>query len=85
MSLFLHSLFEEQAKREPDSIAIKQESVQITYREVNQKAEWLAELLKQRGIVPGDVVSICLERSIDAIIALVKSQAFNVNVEAETH
>jgi non-ribosomal peptide synthetase component F len=59
----VHQLFEEQAERNPDSIAVVFESKQITYRELNDRANQLAHHLQSLGVEPEVVVGICLDRS----------------------
>ncbi|MEG5038375.1 MULTISPECIES: amino acid adenylation domain-containing protein [unclassified Microcoleus] len=58
----VHQLFEEQAERNPDSIAVVFESEQITYRELNDRANQLAHHLQNLGVEPEVVVGICVER-----------------------
>lgn len=66
----IHRLFEEQAARTPDAIAVMFENEQLTYRELNQAANALAHYLQGRGIGPETVVGICTERSIEMVVAL---------------
>ncbi|MEG4838963.1 amino acid adenylation domain-containing protein [Microcoleus sp. B9-D4] len=58
----VHQLFEEQAERHPDSIAVVFESEKITYRELNDRANQLAHHLQNLGVEPEVVVGICVER-----------------------
>ena len=46
----IHQLFEEQAKKIPDKIAVIFEDQQLTYRELNKKANQLAHFLKKRKV-----------------------------------
>ncbi|HEY7414244.1 MAG TPA: amino acid adenylation domain-containing protein, partial [Ktedonobacteraceae bacterium] len=64
------SLFEAQVERTPESIAIVFEESFLTYREVNQQVHRLAWYLKEQGVGPEVRVGICLERSLEMIIAL---------------
>lgn len=66
----IHQLFEAQVKRVPDSIAAIFADQQITYRELNARANQLARHLQALGVRPDVLVGICLERSLDAIVAL---------------
>jgi amino acid adenylation domain-containing protein len=66
----VHELFEDQVERTPDSIAVVYESHQLTYRELNLKANRLAHHLQQQGVGPDTVVGIYVERSIELIVAV---------------
>ncbi|MEG3918368.1 amino acid adenylation domain-containing protein [Microcoleus sp. T3_A4] len=66
----VHQLFEEQAERNPDSIAVVFESQQITYRELNDRANQLARHLQNLGVEPEVVVGICLDRSLETIVGM---------------
>jgi amino acid adenylation domain-containing protein len=66
----VHQLFEEQAERNPDSIAVVFESEQITYRELNDRANQLAHHLQNLGVEPEVVVGICLDRSLETILGM---------------
>lgn len=66
----IHQLFEEQAQKTPDNVAVVFEEQQLTYAELNQKANQLAQYLQQRGVKPDVVVGLCVERSLDAIVGL---------------
>ncbi|MFQ6026842.1 MAG: amino acid adenylation domain-containing protein [Dehalococcoidia bacterium] len=66
----LHRLFEGQAARTPDSIAVSYQGETISYRELNQRTNRLAHQLQRQGIVPDDLVGICLRRSPDLIVGI---------------
>ena len=66
----LHELFEEQVERSPDAAAVIFEDQQLTYRELNARANQLAHYLRKRGVGPEVRVGICLERSLEMLIAL---------------
>jgi amino acid adenylation domain-containing protein len=66
----IHELFEAQVERTPDAIALEFEDEQITYRELNRKANQLAHYLVSLGIGPEKLVGICVERSIEMIVGL---------------
>ena len=66
----IHQLFEEQVEKTPDAIAVVFENQQLTYRELNQRANQLAHFLQKLGVGPEVLVGICLERSLDMIVAL---------------
>ncbi|GJD16860.1 hypothetical protein RIVM261_018160 [Rivularia sp. IAM M-261] len=66
----IHELFEAQVEKTPDAIAIVFESQQLTYRELNQRANQLAHYLQQLGVKPEVLVGICVERSLNMVIGL---------------
>jgi thioester reductase-like protein len=66
----IHQLFETQVTKTPNNIALIWEGKQLTYTELNQKAEQLANYLKQQGVKPDTLVGLYLERSHLAIIGL---------------
>jgi amino acid adenylation domain-containing protein len=61
--LCLHNLFEAQAEKEPDRCAVSFADLSLSYRELNERANQLAHLLRSRGIGAGSLVAICMERS----------------------
>jgi amino acid adenylation domain-containing protein len=63
-------LFEEQVTRSPDAIAAVFRDEQITYRDLDLKANQLARFLLQRGVHPEDRIGIVLERSLTVFVAL---------------
>ena len=66
----MHQLFEAQAARTPDSIAVVSGSQSLTYRELNAKANQLAHHLQKLGVGPEVPVGVCLERSAELAVAL---------------
>lgn len=66
----IHQLIEAQVANTPDKIAIDFEGRTVTYREVNEQANKLARWLQSRGVGPEVLVAVCLERSIEMIVAL---------------
>ncbi|MBD0347231.1 MAG: AMP-binding protein, partial [Coleofasciculus sp. Co-bin14] len=66
----IHQLFEEQAQKTPDCVAVVFEDEQFTYAQLNQKVNRLAYYLQQQGVKPEVVVGLCVERSLDAIVGL---------------
>jgi len=66
-----YQLIEEQVKKTPKNIAVIYEDNQITYEELNQKANQLANYLKTKGISEGHLIGVLMERSIDLMIALI--------------
>ncbi|AFZ11270.1 amino acid adenylation domain protein [Crinalium epipsammum PCC 9333] len=66
----LHQLIEQQAKKSPEKIAVVFADQEITYKELNQRANQLAHYLKKLGVKPEIPVGICVERSFDMVIGL---------------
>jgi amino acid adenylation domain-containing protein len=66
----IHQLFEEQVKRTPNNIAVVYENEQLTYAELNQKANQLAHYLQQLGVGTEVLVGICVERSLLMVVGL---------------
>lgn len=66
----LHQLFEEQAEKTPDAVALIFEEQQLTYRELNARANKLANQLLKLGVEPETLVGICIERSLEMMIGL---------------
>lgn len=63
-------LFEQQVVRTPDNVAVVDEVEQLTYQELNNRANQLAHLLRQCGVGPESLVGVCLERSAGMVVAL---------------
>ena len=68
--LCVHRLFEAQVERTPDAIAVVFETEQLTYAELNRRANQLAHHLRALGVGPEVPVAICLERSLEMVIGL---------------
>ncbi|MDZ7342104.1 MAG: non-ribosomal peptide synthase/polyketide synthase, partial [candidate division KSB1 bacterium] len=66
----IHELFEAQVERTPDAIAVVFEGQQLTYRELNARANQLANFLREQGIGPDKIVGISVERSIEMVVGL---------------
>lgn len=66
----LHELFEAQAERTPNSVAVEIEDKMITYDKLNRRANKLAHHLQMLGVVPGTFVGIYAERSIEMVVGL---------------
>jgi amino acid adenylation domain-containing protein len=66
----LHQLIETQVEKTPDAIAVKFADQQLTYRELNNRANQLAHHLQNLGIKPEVLVGICVERSLEMVIGL---------------
>ncbi|MBR8829322.1 MAG: amino acid adenylation domain-containing protein [Gomphosphaeria aponina SAG 52.96 = DSM 107014] len=66
----IHQLFEEQVERTPNNLAVVFENQQLTYGELNSKANQLAHYLQSLGVKPEVLVGICVERSLLMVIGL---------------
>ncbi|HEU0300275.1 MAG TPA: condensation domain-containing protein, partial [Longimicrobium sp.] len=66
----IHELFEAQAERTPDAAAVVFEEQQLTYRELNERANRLAHHLRRLGIGPEVRVGVCLERTHEMVVSL---------------
>ena len=80
----VHRLFEAQAQRAPDAVALCCRDQHWTYRALDGRAGALARALKDQGVGPGDLVGICAERSTAlgaAVLAVLKSGAAYVPLD----
>ncbi|PHM65752.1 Amino acid adenylation [Xenorhabdus stockiae] len=68
--LLLQQLFEQQVLRSPESVALVSDGQQLSYTELNRRANQLAHALIAAGVKPDDRVAICVDRSPDMIIGL---------------
>jgi arthrofactin-type cyclic lipopeptide synthetase C len=66
----VHALFEEQARRSPDAIAVVHEDATLSYSELNRRANRLAHHLRGLGVQPDARVAVCVERSLDMVVGL---------------
>ncbi|CRM28925.1 Gramicidin S synthase II [Pseudomonas sp. 31 R 17] len=66
----LHGLLEAQVERSPQAIAVKAGDRQLTYQQLNERANRLAHHLRECGVQPDTRVGICLERSLEMVIGL---------------
>jgi amino acid adenylation domain-containing protein len=66
----IHTLFEAQAARTPDAIALALGQRQVSYAELNRRANQLAHALITRGVGPERMVGIAVERSIEMVVGL---------------
>lgn len=65
-----YQLFEEQVRKTPDAIALVFNEQQLTYQELNIRANQLAHYLQEMGTIPEGVVGIYIDRSPEAIVAI---------------
>ncbi|WP_340621266.1 amino acid adenylation domain-containing protein [Xenorhabdus siamensis] len=66
----VHELFEQQAAKTPEAVAVVFEDITLTYQSLNAKANQLAHCLQELGVQAGTRVGICLERSVEMIVGL---------------
>ncbi|MFM6069905.1 MAG: amino acid adenylation domain-containing protein, partial [Sphaerospermopsis kisseleviana] len=66
----IHELFEEQVEKTPNAIAVVFENEQLTYQQLNSRANQLAHYLQSLGVKPETLVGICVERSLEMVIGL---------------
>ncbi|WP_179321073.1 polyketide synthase [Winogradskyella helgolandensis] len=66
----LHQIIARQAKVTPDNIALKFENSEITYKDLEQKANSLAHCLIEQGVKPNTFVGLALPRSIELVVSL---------------
>src|SRR3989339_296786 len=66
----IYKLFEEQAQKTPNRIAVEFEEQILTYRELNKKANQLAYFLRGEGLSVGGVVAISTKRNLDLVISI---------------
>jgi len=64
----IQELFEAQARRTPEAVALEYEGLRLTYRELNARANQLASYLGRHGVGPEVRVGICAERSLEMVV-----------------
>ena len=69
-NLLLHQLFAEQADKTPDALAVSDEKQALTYRVLDEQSSQLANWLIAQGHQPGELIGVCLYRSIHMSVAL---------------
>ena len=67
----IHDLFEEIVARSPDAIAVTHAGKSLSYGELNRRANQLAHHLRSLGVGPDVEVALCLERSLEMVVAIV--------------
>ncbi|MBE9201694.1 MULTISPECIES: non-ribosomal peptide synthetase [unclassified Nodularia (in: cyanobacteria)] len=66
----IHQLFEQQVTRTPDAVAVVCGEQQLTYAQLNQRANQLAHYLQKQGVKPEVLVGICVERSLSMVVGI---------------
>ena len=67
---FVHEAFESHAARRPGAPALTCGPRALTYGELNTRANRLARFLRERGVGPGSVVGVCLDRSLEMMVGI---------------
>ena len=83
----LHEMFEEQATRNGEAVALVHEGQEIHYAELNARSNRIAHAILAFGIRPDDRVALCAERGVDAIVgmlAVLKAGAAYVPIDPAT-
>lgn len=66
----LHELFSAQAAKQPDRLAVSDSHTQMTYRELNERSNQVARLLREQGVGANQMVGIYLERGGQVVVAM---------------
>ncbi len=66
----IHELFEEQVGRTPEAVAVVYDNQQLTYHQLNSRANQLAHWLQSLGVGPEVLVGICVERSLEMVVGI---------------
>src|SRR6185295_15678207 len=66
----IHELFEEQAEKSANEVALISGKTNLTFGELNSRANHLAHFLKRRGVGPEVLVGVCIERSFEMVVGL---------------
>jgi amino acid adenylation domain-containing protein len=66
----IHELFEEQVSRTPEAVALIYEKEELTYTELNTRANRLAHYLRECGVAADQLVGLCMERSVELVVGL---------------
>lgn len=66
----IHELFEVQARHSAARVAVVSEGRQVTYAELNRRANQLAHYLRRLGVETGTPIGLCMERSIEMVVAM---------------
>jgi amino acid adenylation domain-containing protein len=80
-------LLQRQAALSPDALAVRAGSDHLTYRELDHRSNQLANYLRALGVVPGSIVGLCLERSVEfpvAALAILKAGCAYLPLEPKT-
>ena len=67
----IHQLFEAQVEQNPEATAVIFENQQLTYKELNCRANQLAHYLQSLGVKPEVLIGICVERTIEMMVGII--------------
>ncbi|HYP27952.1 MAG TPA: amino acid adenylation domain-containing protein, partial [Blastocatellia bacterium] len=84
-AIFVHQMFQRQAELNPDAVALVFDDRQMSYGDLNRKANRLAHFLRGEGVGPESIVAVYLDRSMELVVALIavlKAGAAYVPIEA---
>ncbi|MGA7893129.1 MAG: amino acid adenylation domain-containing protein, partial [Candidatus Sulfotelmatobacter sp.] len=82
----VHELFEEQVRRSPQATAVAFEEEELSYGELNARANRLAHYLRELGVGPDVAVGLCIERSVEmvmGVLGVLKAGGAYVPLESE--
>jgi amino acid adenylation domain-containing protein len=68
--MLTHQLFETQARETPDNVAVVSGDQSLSYSELDRRANQLARRLRSLGVAPEVAVGVCMERSLELVIAM---------------
>ena len=66
----MHELFEAQAKKTPNAVAVERAGAKLTYRQLNSRANQLARYLVRLGVGAEKLVGVCVDRSLEMVVGL---------------
>src|ERR1700729_686333 len=67
----LHERFEQQVERTPEAVALVFENQSLSYAQLNQRANWLAHRLRERGVSANQLIGLHVERGIDLVVGII--------------
>lgn len=68
--MLAYNKFESIVSAYPDNVAVETSSSQVTYAELNQRANVVCDILVRRGVVPGSLIAILLPSTVDFVVAM---------------
>jgi non-ribosomal peptide synthetase component F len=66
----IHQLFQLQAERTPDVVAVVFDGAQLTYGELSRRANQVARYLRSHGVGPDVLVGLCMERGVEMVVGM---------------
>ncbi|MGD9823131.1 amino acid adenylation domain-containing protein [Desulfobacter sp.] len=83
----LHSLFQRQAVKHPEKVAVITPSLEMTYKELSVRSDTLGRLLRKKGVVPGSLVAVLMEKGweqVVGVLGVLKSGAAYLPIDPDT-